>query len=57
MATIHEKIVEKLVAELINKKSLSAEKINALQSLLKTGGKLRSDDLIELFSRDDGDVV
>jgi hypothetical protein len=57
MSTIHEKIVGKLIAELTEKKSLSAEKIKALQSLLSADGKLRPDDLIQLFSADDGEVV
>jgi hypothetical protein len=57
MSTIHEKIVGKLIAELTEKKSLSAEKIKALQSLLSADGKLRPDDLTQLFSADDGEVV
>lgn len=57
MSTIHETIVEKLIAELTDKKSLSAEKIKVLHSLLIADGKLRPDDLIQLFSADDGEVA
>ncbi|WIW50117.1 hypothetical protein ML401_37035 (plasmid) [Bradyrhizobium sp. 62B] len=57
MSTIHEKIVEELIAELADKKSLSAEKTKALHSLLIADGKLRPDDLIQLFSADEGEVA
>lgn len=57
MATIHEAIVEKLVAELSDKKTLSAVKIEALHNLLKADAKLRPDDLIQIFTDDDGEVA
>jgi hypothetical protein len=57
MATIHETIVEKLAAELSDKKILSTEKIEALLKLLKAEAKLRPDDLIQIFTEDDGEVA
>ncbi|MBN9586099.1 MAG: hypothetical protein J0G34_11995 [Afipia sp.] len=57
MATIHEAIVEKLVAELSDKKTLSALKIEALHNLLKADAKLRPDYLIQIFTDDDGEVA
>ncbi|WP_315767581.1 MULTISPECIES: hypothetical protein [unclassified Bradyrhizobium] len=57
MATIHDRIVEKLIAELASKKTLAEKKIEALRGLLKADNKLRPDELIELFSSDDGEVA
>lgn len=57
MATIYDKIVEKLVAELSSKKPLSAKKIGALRDLLKADAKVRPDDLIDIFSSDGGEVA
>lgn len=57
MATIQEKIVEKLVAELSEKKTLSAPKISALRELLRKDSKVRADDLVEIFTGDDGGIA
>lgn len=58
MVNLQETIVEKLVAELSEKKALSAEKITALRELLqKMDAKLRPDDLVGVFTSDDGEVA
>lgn len=57
MATIQEKIVEKLVTELSEKKSLDAAKIGALRELFRKDSKIRVDDLVQIFTSDDGGVA
>lgn len=57
MATIQEKIVERLIAELSEKKTLSAPKIAALQELLNKHSKVRADDLVQIFTGDDNEVA
>jgi hypothetical protein len=57
MATIQEMIVEKLVAELSEKTTLSAPKISALRELLRKDSKVRADDLVAIFIGDDGEVA
>jgi hypothetical protein len=58
MGTLQERIIEKLVAELSEKKALSAEKLTTLRELLqKKDAKLRPETLVDIFTRDDGEVA
>jgi F0F1-type ATP synthase delta subunit len=57
MATIYYTIIDRLIAELASKKPLSPNQVETLRALLKSGTKLRSDDLIKIFSSDEGDVA
>jgi hypothetical protein len=57
MATLQEMIVEKIIAELSDNKSLSVEKISALRDLLQRNAKVRADDLVKIFANDGGQLA
>jgi hypothetical protein len=57
MATLHQKIADKFLAKLAEAKDSDAEKIKQLRTLLADGKKIKSDDLVKIFSAPAGNDI
>ena len=57
MATLQQQIAEKFLAQLIESKGVSAEKVEKLRSALAAEKKPKADDFVRIFSEPDhGDI-
>lgn len=57
MTTLQQKVVQAFLADLAANRSLDDAKIEALRKLLAESPKVKADDLVRIFSSDDGDVT
>jgi hypothetical protein len=57
MKTLQQTVVKAFLADLASNKSLNDAKIEALRKLLAENPKVKADDLVKIFSSDDGDVT
>ena len=57
MATLQQEIAEKFLAQLIESKEVSVEKVEKLRSALAAEKKPKADDFVRIFSEPDhGDI-
>jgi predicted transcriptional regulator len=57
MPTLQQTVVKAFLANLAEKKSLDAVKIEALRKLLAENPKVKADDFVKIFTADGGDVT
>jgi hypothetical protein len=57
MATLQHTIAEKFLAELAEKGTVDSAKIEALRAMLKSGKKIKAEELVKVFTTDGGDVA
>jgi hypothetical protein len=55
--TIQQNILDKFLAKLTESKTVDADKIGQLRTLMSQGKKLKAEDVVKIFSQPAGDAL